>query len=133
MSIDYRSVPDTVHDLIESSNQFIVAGKNPMPEVVPEARVATWSSVFGSGGSVALEVKVDGDRVDLARVQVEDNHDARDARELLARPLEEWNEDPRRHWTELVEAQRESVLEYARRQAKEYAEKVARYEAGDWS
>ncbi|WP_167198053.1 hypothetical protein [Brevibacterium pigmentatum] len=133
MSIDYRKIPTSVGDVIKSSNQFTIASKNPSPEDEPVARLATWSNVFANGGTVNLEVNIDGTRVDLAGVKVDDNIDAREAREAMDFVLDEWNEDPRRHWRALVEKQRERVLDYETRQAEKSAEKVARYKAGDWS
>lgn len=133
MSIDYRKIPHSVGDVVESSNQFTIASNNPSPEAEPVARVVTWSNVFENGGTVNLEVNIDGTRVDLAGVKVDSNSEAREAREGMDFVLDEWNEDPRRHWRALVEKQREKVLDYETRQAEKSAEKVARYKAGNWS
>lgn len=125
-------MPRTMGELFEEMNQFTLARQSPEPEDPPEVSCRTWSNVFGKGGSVRLEARVDGKSVELADVRVETNHDARAAHEDVADIIEEWNENPRACWKRAVEASREKVLDYSRRQLKEHEEKIARYEAGDW-
>lgn len=128
-----NKMPTTMGELFKTMNQFIMARK-PLETVdAPVLRVGTWSSVFGKGGSVKLDVEFDGDSIEMASVKVESNAEATQAREAVADLIEEWNEDPREHWKEAVERSREKVLDHARRQVEEYTEKVARFEAGDWS
>lgn len=128
-----KELPRTVEEVIETMNQFTVAHKAPDPVEPPTMWIRTWSNVFGKGGSVTIEVLLDGVSVDVGKKTVKDDREVRYAIDDTSFLIEEWNENPRENWRKVVEAAREQVLEYTRRQAKKYAEDLARYEAGEWT
>lgn len=120
-------------------NQFTFARFDP--ELSPEAKVTTWSDLFGSGGSVAVDVQVPFEHKGETRTRAEhlmsEDWQYRDEvpglREWLQEVADEWNENASGNWRELVEASREKVADYTRRQAAEQQAKLDRIASGDWS
>ena len=68
----------------------------------PPLEVRTWSSVFGSGGSITIEATDRGHRIEFNRVAVKTNSDAREARAEYAIFVENWNEEPRENWLKVI-------------------------------
>ncbi|MCW2287004.1 hypothetical protein EDF60_1655 [Leucobacter luti] len=105
-------------------NMFSLAKLDP--EVPPaKLKVVTWSNVFGSGGSVAIEAY---DRTnsrfnsDLASIRVDGGSVAAE-REHLQVLADEFGEDLARNWRALIEDARAKVTNYYTRQAEEQASK----------
>lgn len=132
MSYSWRDVPDSIGALDDKVNRFIVAKWDKSPAQEPCLSIGVWSSVFGKCGSVSLEV--DGEqRRHLLHINVDDNRDVKEVRELLEFLIEEWNEEPRANYENLIDNARGSVLNHVRRQLAQYTNELAKYEAGDWS
>lgn len=109
-------------------NQFQIAYLDPAS--APEFKVTTWSNVFGKGGHVGVDAKVDGRWISLAKIEVRDRG-VTDEREHLQDLLDEWNEEAAENWRRLVLEARATLRDYFERQTREYAEKLAELDALD--
>lgn len=105
-------------------NMFSLAKLNP--EVPPaKLQVVTWSNVFGSGGSVAIEAYDETNRrlnSDLASIHVDGGSVAAE-REHLQVLADKFSEDLASNWRALIEEARAKVTNYYTRQAEEHASK----------
>lgn len=126
-------------ELGEDVNQFTFAKLDP--DADPPLRVATWSNVFGEGGSVQVDAKVTATREDgttyettatLAAIRKEHNGSVAQEREHLQTLLDNWNENPADNWATVVNNSRARVYAYYTKQAKEAADKLAEMKAGAW-
>ena len=96
-------------------NQFTLERIDIETFEYPRARVATWSSLDGPGGSVALEAGDGIERIVLARIDIKRDGSVKDERAELQELADEFNEDPRASWDRLIgDALSKSAAYYAR-------------------
>lgn len=114
-----------------SVNQFILADLNLDAFDYPTPVVKTWSSMFRSGGSVALEVEVAGRRIVLAEIAVDRDGPVTYERAALNELRDEFIEDLHGNWDRLITDALKSVIEYRAKQAaegKQVRAKLERFE-----
>lgn len=102
-----------------SVNKFTLADLNLDAFDYPTPVVKTWSSVFKSGGSVALEAEVDGRRLVLAEISVDHDGPVTRERAALNELRDEFIDDLHGNWDRLVTDALKSVVDYHARQAAE--------------
>lgn len=116
--MNYRDWPTEV-----GGNKFSLAKLDPeMPPA--EMRVVTWSNVFESGGSVALEgYREDETRIGVtfAKIPVKGGS-VTDEREHLQDLLNDFMTDLPGNWRTLIQNARTSCAEFYEKQAAEYME-----------
>lgn len=132
MSYDYRSIPYTVSKLKDKVNQF-AAARWDIDSENPELLITVWSSVFGKGGSVALDIAGPTPRRTIVSIAVENNHDVSEVREALEQVVDEWNDDSVANYRDLITASRTKVRDHAEKQIAKYQADLERYDKGDWS
>lgn len=107
-------------------NMFTLAKLDP--SVQPdEFKVTTWSNLFGSGGSVSIDARIDGRRIDLATIHLKTNGSVVRQRAHLQGLLDDWLATPDA-WTDLVKRAKSDVRDYYRKQIDEAGISLAELE-----
>lgn len=121
-------------------NQFTVRQINLETFDYPKVEVATWSSLFGDGGSVDVQAKTpEGTRLTLYSEKIEENRDVTSEREYCQEMADEWNENLEENWDAEIIRCLDYVAKYEedaiakidehKANAKKYRDAIARLEA----